>query len=227
MASSSIKVIAVLNQKGGVGKTTLATNLAAAAYLAGKKTLILDLDSQGSALDWYHARSEESKLAGLATLRADRALAASKIRSIGTGFDQVFIDGPPRLGKVTRSAATAADLAVIPVKPGAYDLWALQETLATLDEADATRGDLGIAPLPRVFVLTQAVPRTNVMKAAPKALGAMGTVSPVVVHSRVIYPESASRGESVLSGDANGPGAVEIKELYRYLLRRKRRTLKN
>ncbi len=223
MRTSKVKLIAILNQKGGVGKTTLATNLAAAAHLAGKRTMLLDLDAQGSALDWYHARAEDSELAGLATLRADRALAASKIRSIADGFDQVFIDGPPRLGKVTRSAATAADLVLVPVKPGAYDLWALHETVATLEEADATRADLGLPSLRRIFILTQAVPRTNVSKAAPKELRKVGTVAPIVIHARVIYPESASFGESVLTSAPKSSAAAEITALYRYLTTTKRR----
>jgi len=110
--------IAVLNQKGGVGKTTLATNLAAAAHLGRKRTLLIDLDQQGSALDWYNARQEGSKLAGLATVKFDRALSLPKYREIASGFDVVVLDGPPRLGTLTRSAAVLADIVVMPVRPG-------------------------------------------------------------------------------------------------------------
>ena len=66
------KVISVILPKGGVGKTTLALNVAAAAHLAGKNTLLVDLDQQGSALDWYAARANrpDSKLAGLSTVKS-------------------------------------------------------------------------------------------------------------------------------------------------------------
>ena len=74
--------IAVLNQKGGVGKSTLSTNLAAAAHLKGKRSLVVDLDAQGSAFDWYAARAEGSELAGLAVVKADRALSLSRFREI-------------------------------------------------------------------------------------------------------------------------------------------------
>src|SRR5262245_35210299 len=131
--------IAVLNQKGGVGKTTLATNLAAAAHLGRKRTLLIDLDEQGSALDWCDARQDGSKLAGLATVKFDRALSLPRYREISAGFDVVVLDGPPRLGTLTRSAAVLADVVVVPVRPGAYDLWAVEETVSTLDEADAIR----------------------------------------------------------------------------------------
>lgn len=73
--------ISVLNQKGGAGKTTLATNLAAAAHLAGRRTTLLDLDRQGSAFDWYSARKDGSKLDGLSVARADKALTCPSFAS--------------------------------------------------------------------------------------------------------------------------------------------------
>lgn len=90
-------MIAVLNQKGGVGKTTLAVNLAAAAHLAGRRALVLDLDSQGSAFDWFAARGEASKLAGLAVARAPKVLSPPKLHDLARGYDLVLCDGPPHL----------------------------------------------------------------------------------------------------------------------------------
>lgn len=116
-----VLTIAVLNQKGGVGKTTIATNLAAAAWLDGRRTLLIDLDRQGLALDWYAARAEGSKLSGLAAVKVDKALAVPRFREITVGYDVVILDGPPRLGDVTRSAAVAADTVLVPVQPGPFD----------------------------------------------------------------------------------------------------------
>jgi chromosome partitioning protein len=110
--------VAVLNQKGGVGKTSLAVNLGAVAHLAGRRTLIIDMHRQGSAFDWSSARREGSKLDGLAVVRADRALPVVRLREMSAGYDVVILDGPPRLGKVTRAAACAADVVLIPVQPG-------------------------------------------------------------------------------------------------------------
>lgn len=212
--------IAVLNQKGGVGKTTLATNLAAAAHLGKKRTLLLDLDEQGSALDWYNARQERSKLAGLTTVKFDRALSLPKFREIASGFDVVVLDGPPRLGTLTRSAAVVADVVVVPVRPGPYDLWAVDETMSSLTEADAIRAELGRRPMRRLFVINQAATNTVIARQTPDALDGVGEMASVVIHLRVTFAETASLGESVLTMQADGPAAAEIRELYNYVARR-------
>jgi chromosome partitioning protein len=212
--------IAVLNQKGGVGKTTLATNLAAAAHLTRKRTLLVDLDQQGSALDWYNARQDGSALAGLTTIKFDRALSLPKYREISSGFDVVVLDGPPRLDALTRSAAVAADIVVVPVRPGAFDLWAVEETVSTLGEADAIRAELGRRPVRRLFVVNQAATNTIIARETPDALAEVGETAPVVVHLRVAFAEAANIGESVLTTEAGGPAAEEIRALYNFVARR-------
>lgn len=212
--------IAVLNQKGGVGKTTLATNLAAAAHLAKKRTLLIDLDEQGSALDWYNARQDGSKLAGLATVKFDRALSLPRYREISAGFDVVVLDGPPRLGTLTRSAAVVADIVVVPVRPGAFDLWAVEETVSTLAEADEIRAQLDRRPVRRLFVINQAATNTVIARETPEALAEVGDTASVIIHLRVAFAEAANAGESVLTTQAEGPAAAEIHELYNYVARR-------
>jgi cellulose biosynthesis protein BcsQ len=122
--------VAVIQQKGGSGKTTLAINLAAAAHLEGHRTLVVDMDRQASAFDWSAARKDGSELEGLAVVKADRALPLPRFKEMAHGNEYVFLDGPPRLGDVTQSAAVAADVAVLPIQPGPFDFWAVAETLA-------------------------------------------------------------------------------------------------
>ncbi len=209
-------IIALLNQKGGVGKTTLALNLASAAHLAGKRTLLVDLDRQGSALDWYAARSErpESKLAGLVTVKLDRVVSARQFAELGAGYDVLVLDGPARLGELTRSAAIAADLVVIPVQPGPFDLWAGGETLASLDQADAIRAELGRPPVTRTWVVNRASTGTKLARQAPAVLATAGAVAPTVVHQRIAFASSAAIGESVLTTDPDSPAAREVLGLY-------------
>lgn len=207
-------LVAVLNQKGGVGKTTIATNLGAAAQLDGKRTLILDLDSQGSALDWYAARKEGSKLADLATVKVDRALSAPQFQQISAGYEFVVFDGPPRLNEIARSAAIVADVVLIPVQPGPYDLWAASDTLGILDQADSTRADLGRPKVRRLFVINRATSGTVLAREAPEVLGQHAEVASVVLHQRIVFAEAAATGESVLTVDPSGAAAREVLSLY-------------
>jgi chromosome partitioning protein len=208
--------IAVLNQKGGVGKSTLSTNLAAAAHLTGKRTLVLDLDRQGSAFDWYNARAEGSKLDGLGVARADRALSLPKFRELTSGYDIVLCDGPPRLSDITRAAAVAADVVLVPLRAGGFDWWASSETLELLDAADAIRLELKRPPVRRVFVLNGAVNAT-VTRHALDALSGVGEVSPVMVHNRVAFAEAATAGESVLTLDPQSAASSEITRLFKHV----------
>jgi chromosome partitioning protein len=105
-------VIAVLNQKGGVGKPTICTNLAASFALAGQKTLCIDADPQGSALDWNTARKIGPlfNVVGIPknTIHRD-------IGPLAAPYQWVLIDGPPRVYDVAKSAMAAADMVLIPV----------------------------------------------------------------------------------------------------------------
>lgn len=210
--------IAVLNQKGGVGKSTLSVNLAAKAHMVGKRTLVLDLDRQGSAFDWYNVRKAGSRLDGLNVVRADRALTLPKFQDLSKGYDFVVCDGPPRLSDVTRAAAVAADIVLVPVRAGGFDWWAASETIELLDSADEIRGQLNRGKVRRVFVLNAATPNTRITRQALEAFGdAGGELAPVVVSNRVAYAESALEGEAVVSVAPGGAAADEIDRLYAHL----------
>ena len=105
------KTIAVLNQKGGAGKTTIATNLAHGLLLDGFRVLLVDADPQGSLRDWNEVNGGEV----VSVVGLDRESLAKDLTAVSTGYDYVVIDGAPQIAKLSAAAVKAADLVLIPV----------------------------------------------------------------------------------------------------------------
>lgn len=199
-------IIGVLNQKGGVGKTTLSINLASCFAGDGYRVLLIDADPQGSALDWAAARSVQSTFS---VVGLPRATVHKEIAQIGHGYDYIIIDGPPRVTDLARSVIMASDLILIPVQPSPYDIWASEEVVKLIDEAIVFKDNLKSA-----FVINRKIANTAIGRGVGDALKAypLSTLTSSVTQ-RVIFAEAAARGLSVLEMDPNGPGAAEIKKL--------------
>lgn len=210
-----MRTIAVLNQKGGVGKSTLAVNLAAAAHLRGRRVLLVDMDAQGSSFDWQLARREGSRLDGLCAVKADRPLPLVRLREMSRGYDVVVLDGPPKLGDITRAAALAADVVVVPVQAGSFDLWSAGDTEKLLDSADDLRAAMGRGPVTRVRVLNRAHRHARLTAQAREAFAVEDRAIVATIHQRVTFAHAATVGESVLTVEPRGPAASEIRALYR------------
>jgi chromosome partitioning protein len=135
-------IVALLNQKGGVGKTTLALHLAGFWAWQGRQVTVIDADPQGSALDWseQRARAALQRLFGVVGLARDTL--HREAPALARHADHVVIDGPPRVAALMRSALLAADLVLIPAQPSPFDGWASAEMLALLDEARIFRPEL-------------------------------------------------------------------------------------
>lgn len=196
-------IIGLLNQKGGVGKTTLSVNIAATLAQTGARVLLIDADPQGSALDWATAREGEPLLS---VVGFPRKTLHREIDQIGQGYDHIIIDGPPRVEELARAAIMASDVVVIPVQPSPYDIWASDEVVKLIDEARVYKQDLKAT-----FVINRSIANTAIGRDVKDALAAypIPTMKSAITQ-RVIFAESATRGLSVHEIEASGPAAKEI-----------------
>ena len=204
-------VLAFLNQKGGVGKTTLATNVATALAIQKQRVLFIDADQQGSALDWSAARKGELlfPVVGLPKDTQHR-----EIPALGESYDWVIIDGPPRVYIVAKSAIAAADIVVIPVQPSPYDVWAAKEIVDLITEVRVIKAHLNA-----VFAVNHKIVGTAIGRDVAAALASYSVpVLEASISQRVGFAESAAAGQTVLETDATGPDAEEIRALVAELM---------
>ena len=203
------KVVALLNQKGGAGKTTLATHLAGELALQGSRVTLLDADPQGSALDWAQRRlqSGQERLYGVFGLARDSL--HQEAPQIALQADFVVIDGPPRVAALARSALLAADLVLIPVQPSAYDVWASHEMVQLVIEARVFRPQLRAA-----FVINRRVIGTVIGREARAALADQPFAAlHAEVSQRIVFADSVAAGRLACEAAPKCAAAREIAAL--------------
>lgn len=184
------KVVAILNQKGGSGKTTIATNLAFSLKRANANVLLVDADQQGSARDWNEANGGEL----LPVVGLDRETLPKDLQAISGGYDWIVIDGAPQIAKLSAAAVRAATIVLIPVQPSPYDIWAC----ADLVDLIAARQEATGGKPKAAFVISRSIKNTKLSGEVAEALKDYGLpVFESVTTQRVAYPTSASRGATV------------------------------
>jgi chromosome partitioning protein len=204
-------IVGILNQKGGVGKTTLSVNLAASFARTGARVLLIDADPQGSALDWAAVRQKEPLFS---VIGLPRPTIHKEVGQVGKGYDHIVIDGPPRVTDLARSAIMASDVVLIPTQPSPYDIWAADEVVKLIEEARIYKENLKAS-----FVISRKIANTAIGRDVAEAL----KVYPLPVFSatitqRVVFAEAAAQGLAVHEVDENGPAATEIEALVAELM---------
>jgi len=181
-----MQVIAVLNQKGGSGKTTIATHLARALQLDGADVLLVDSDPQGSARDWAAVREDQP----LTVVGIDRPTIDRDLKNVASK-DYVIIDGAPQAADLAVSAIKAASFILIPVQPSPYDIWATSDLVDLVKQ----RIELTDGKLKAAFVVSRAIKGTRIGAEITEALTGYGLpVLEARITQRVSYPGSAAAG---------------------------------
>ena len=216
-----LKVLGVAGQKGGVGKTTLATCLAVAAHESGWKVAIFDIDEQGSASFWHDERrktlqTESPAVVSLHAIRLGAMLEAAEEEET----DLVIIDGPARHRDIAKATAEVSDFVLLPTRPGAaFDEKSVIQTIEVMDQA---RTEFSI-------VFNFCEPGGFEARSAFEQARSQPEICPVMIGKRRAFSRASVKGLAVqeyerhpkLYSDgkvrwADGKGTEEVESLYKY-----------
>lgn len=200
--------IAIISQKGGAGKTTLALHLAAAAQASGRVALVIDTDPQATASQWAAWRQEAPpEVIDSPPPRLAAKIAAAKEQ----GAELIVIDTPPHADSAARAAVEAADLVLIPCRPSAFDLSAIQTTAKLVQ----------LLRRPAFVVFTAGPPNApRIYQEAGELVDGFGTPPcPMLLPDRAAYRHASAEGRTVMESEPAGKAAEEVRELYKWTCR--------
>lgn len=197
--------VALCGQKGGAGKTTLAISLAAEWHNRGYRTLLVDLDPQGTATTWGDIAAEVG-VPGPTVVGMGDAV-RTRLPDIAVDYDMVVIDCPPRAGKRTVGALMVADLAVLPCAASPADLWALSEALDVVGQAQSLRPDLRVR-----IALNQVLVSSTLGQQIEEALSDLEVERMrKIVHHRVEMARTLATGQGVTVARSSSLAAEEVR----------------
>ena len=197
--------VAIISQKGGAGKPTLAIHLAAAAQDSGLVSLVIDTDPQATASQWASWRHDEPP----EVIDSPPPRLAAKVEAAcGQGAQFVVIDTPPHADSAARAAVELADLVLIPCRPSAFDLSAIQTTAKLVQ----------LLRKPAFVVFTAGAPNAPRIYAEAGALVESYGIPacPLILPDRAAYRHASAEGRTVIELEPQGRAADEVKALYHW-----------
>ncbi len=204
------KVIAVLNQKGGVGKTTISANIGVSLSRAGYSVLMVDSDPQGSLRDWSTTNDGEL----ISVIGLDRETIAKDIEGVKSPYDFVVIDGRAKAEKMAGATIRVADIILIPVAPSALDIWGASD----VTEAISARHEVTEGKPKTFFVVNVATKNTKLIEEIKPATEQTGFKAlNTIIHDREIYKQTMGEGQTVHS-TKNLSAIEEIENLTKEVL---------
>jgi chromosome partitioning protein len=199
-----MKVVGILHGKGGVGKSTVAVNIARALQLRDYEPVIIDCDAQGTAQSWKASRGDEKELPPVYGVGKASALEAD-VRRLSDSFDMAVIDGGAHLDKIHAAIIKTSDLVLIPVQPSPTDIWPTEQIV------DLIKGRQEVTGGPQAaFVISRRKAGTKLGKNVQDVLGRFELPVWEGTCDRVAYAEAMGRGKSVVEmSDDKAAGEIE------------------
>lgn len=206
MLKGANMVISFLNQKGGVGKTTVSFNVVCELASRGKKVLFVDSDLQGSASLLNEAR--ESDL-GFPIVSIANPSINKAVQQIKADYEYIVIDGIPSISKITQSTILASDVVVIPMQPSGVDVWATESLIEMVDAARVLNPDVVVGIVLNRFDGNRVLAKGILDMVEQTDWQVFDTA----IGNRAVFQKSVTYGKSVAELERNGKADMEIKSL--------------
>ena len=207
-------IILIGGEKGGTGKTTIATNLAAMRALNGRDVLLIDTDPQGSANYWAQSRDEENITPRVACVQKFGKGLPKEVQDLATRYQDIIIDAGGRDSIELRSALVVTERLFVPIQPSQFDIWTLNQMEELVESAKSFNSDL----LAKVIISRSSTnPSVHESDDAGKLLDDFDNLdlADVTIRDRIAYRKAAKDGLAVIELKPKDPKAVkEIEALY-------------
>jgi chromosome partitioning protein len=198
-------IVSLINQKGGVGKTTAAVNLASGLAEAGNRILVVDADPQGSVVQWQSIADE----AEFEVLHLPSPQLSKELKTVSRRYDHIVVDSPPAIEDITRAAIEVSNLAIIPIAPSPLDIWSSKETIALVNTLGKKYRKLNAK-----ILIYRKIPGTRLGKEARDAMQSYNLdILATEISQRIVFVEAMIAGLSVLKYAPKSIAANEIRSL--------------